>query len=333
MKSISEIPAFILLIISAFLLQSCEKKVMPVVSTAEVSNITGSTATCGGTVTDEGSSAIYTRGVCWSDEPSPTINGEFTNNGTGLGTYTSNMTKLDGSTKYYVRAYATNNDGTGYGEQVIFRTAPRNIVFNQSITYGSMTDQEGNNYRTVKIGEQTWMAENLRTIHYRDGSEIPNVTEPVAWAGLTAGGYCYYDNDTLNRSTYGALYNWFAVVDQRQICPAGWHVPTDAEWSILENILGGSGYAGMKMKEIGQVHWANPNLGATNESGFTALPGGSRYWSFQNDFFNMEYYGVFWTSSELNVDSQSAWYRYLYSNGVDVARNTWWKMTGFSVRC
>ena len=333
MNNLYKISAFIIIILFACMIQACTKKVVPVVETGSITNITGSSATCEGTVIAEGSSPLYTRGVCWSVDPSPTIDGSFTNNGTGLGAYSSSMTKLDGSTKYYVRAYATNNEGTGYGNQITFRTAPRSIIFNQAITYGSMTDQEGNNYRTLKIGDQTWMAENLRTKHYRDGSGIPNVTEPVTWAGLITGGYCYYDNDTLNRQTYGALYNWFVIDDERKICPAGWHVSTDAEWTILENSLGGSTYAGMKMKEISQIHWESPNIGATNESGFTALPGGARYWSFQNDFFNLEYFSLFWTSTEAHNDSQSAWFRSLSYNGVDVERDTWWKITGFSIRC
>ena len=320
-------------IFSAFLLQSCEKKVVPAVITGEISDITGSTASCGGTVTEEGSSPIYTRGICWSVKESPTVNDDFTNNGTGLGTFTSTMTKLDGSTVYYVRAYATNDDGTGYGNEISFRTAPRSIVFNSAVTYGSMTDQDGNSYKTVNIGQQTWMAENLRATHYLDGSDIPHVDYEIEWTGLTSGAYCFYDNDSLNKSTYGALYNWFVIEDDSKICPAGWHVPSDDEWTILENSLGGILYAGMKMKEIGQVHWASPNIGATNESGFTALPGGARYWSFQHDFFNLEYFGLWWSSTGLHTDSQSAWYRYLSTNSVGITRDSWWKISGFSIRC
>lgn len=327
------IPVSAILIICIFILQSCERKRMPVVETGEVSNITGSTASCEGTVIDEGSSPLYTRGVCWSQDPEPDINDDFTNTGNGLGSYTSTLTRLDGSTMYYVRAYATNDDGTGYGDQVIFNTAPRSIIFNQSVTYGTLTDIDGNNYKTVHIGQQTWMAENLRAMHYSDGSEIPYVYELFHWSGQTAGAWCYYENDTLNRSIYGALYNWYAVADTRNICPDGWHVPSDLEWAILEEYLGGSNYAGMKLKEIGQSHWTSPNVGATNESGFTALPGGSRYWSFQNDFWNLKYYAVFWTSSLVSTDPQSAYYRYISTDAVDVGRNTWWKITGFSVRC
>ncbi|MFH0843549.1 MAG: fibrobacter succinogenes major paralogous domain-containing protein [Bacteroidota bacterium] len=323
----------LLFICFSLLTLSCEKKEVPVVVTGEISEITGSSAVCTGEVISEGSSALYTRGICWSIDPDPDIDDDFSNNGKGTGEYSGTLTRLDGSTEYYARAYATNDDGTGYGEQVVFRTAPRNIVFNPSLTYGIVTDQEGNSYRTIQIGQQTWMAENLRSTHYSDGGEIPHVKDIIAWTGLTTGCYCYYDNDTLNRSSYGALYNWFAVDDPRGICPAGWHIPSDEEFTLLEEYLGGSTYAGMKMKEISQVHWASPNIGATNESGFTALPGGSRYWSFKYDFFHMGYFAVFWTSTEFISDVQSAWFRYLAMDEVRIEKSTWWKITGFSVRC
>jgi uncharacterized protein (TIGR02145 family) len=333
MKREYRITVSVILVISVIIFQSCEKKKIPVVETGEISNITGSTATCVGTVIDEGSSPLYTRGVCWSENSEPTIDDNFTNNGTGVGTYTSTMTRLYGSTEYYVRAYATNDDGTGYGDEVIFHTAPRNIVFNSAVTYGSLTDYDGNKYRTVQIGQQTWMAENLRVIHYNDGSEIRNVTDMYYWSQQTEGAWCYYENDTLNRNIYGVLYNWYAVDDQHKLCPDGWHVPNVNEWTILEESLGGSNYAGMKMKETGQSHWANPNLGATNESGFTALPGGSRYLSIQYDFWNFGYYAIFWTSSEVYSNNQNAYYRYLSSEGVNVVNSSWKKLTGFSVRC
>ena len=320
-------------IFSLILFHSCLKKEPPAVITGEISDITSSSATCTGTVISEGSSSLYTRGVCWSTDPEPTVDNEFTNTGKGLGTYASTMTRLNGSTRYYVRAYATNRDGTGYGDEIFFHTAPRDIVFNQSLTYGTMTDQDGNEYRTIQIGQQTWMAQNLRAVNYTDGSEIPNITDAVQWSGLTSGACCYYENDTINRSIYGLLYNWYAVADTRKICPDGWHVPTDAEFTILEEYLGGTNYAGMKMKEVSQVHWASPNLGATNESGFTAVPGGSRNWSFQFDFRHLGYYSVFWTSTGLHADGQNAYCRYLYSNSVEAARSTWNKTAGFSVRC
>jgi uncharacterized protein (TIGR02145 family) len=333
MKYIFEIFSLLFIVLSAFLFQSCEKKEVPVVTTIEVTDITGSGAACGGTVIKEGTSSVYTRGICWSTDRNPSTDNDITNNGAGLGTYTSNITGLKGSFSYHVRAYATNSTGTGYGEEISFRTPPRDIIFNQSITYGSISDYDGNVYRTVQIGQQTWMAENLKATHYQDGSVIPNVNDLGTWISLTSGAYCFYENDTINKDVFGVLYNWYAVADQRKICPAGWHVSSDDEWTVLDDYLGGYHSAGMKMKEVSMSHWTSPNLGASNESGFTALPAGARRWYFQSDFSDLGTYGVFWTSTEYSSDNIKAWYRYLFANSINISGSFYLKVTGFSVRC
>jgi len=143
----------------------------------------------------------------------------------------------------------------------------------------AVTDIDGNVYHIVTIGTQVWMVENLKTTKFRDGSSIPNVTDAEEWVGhgeLHSGAYCNYDNTAANSNTYGSLYNWYAVVDERNICPTGWHIPSEAEWATLIAYLGGQDVAGGKMKEAGTAHWSTPNTGASNSSGFTALPGGSR---------------------------------------------------------
>jgi len=151
-------------------------------------------------------------------------------------------------------------------------------VFNPDINYGTMTDQDGNVYKTVTIGTQTWMAENLRTTKYNDGTIIPNVIDGEEWTIQTTGVYCTYNN-TFNTDTivaYGHLYNWYTV-NTGLLAPEGWHVPTDAEWTTLTDYLGGEDIAGAKLKETGITHWNRPNeLETTNETGFTALPGGYR---------------------------------------------------------
>jgi uncharacterized protein (TIGR02145 family) len=139
-----------------------------------------------------------------------------------------------------------------------------------------------------------------------------------------------YDGDESNVATYGYLYNWYAVDDSRNIAPEGWHVPTDDEWQILVDYLGGSSVAGGKMKETGTEHWNSPNTGATNESGFSALPGGYRDYS-NGDYTNMGYYGYFWSSTEYS--SYRAWNRILYYDNSDVYRHSSYKQNGFSVRC
>jgi uncharacterized protein (TIGR02145 family) len=196
-------------------------------------------------------------------------------------------------------------------------------------TIGTVTDIDGNDYLTIKIGDQWWMMENLKVTHYRNGDPIPNVTDPGEWAGLITGAYCEYNNDIANVDTYGRLYNWYAIDDVRDITPTGWHVPTDAEWQTLVDHLGGDAVAGGKMKETGTTHWASPNTGATNESGFHALPGGYRF-DFGN-FLGMGYNAFLWSSAEYRSDL--AWSRSLYYYGSDVGRSYYYKHYGFSVRC
>jgi uncharacterized protein (TIGR02145 family) len=188
-------------------------------------------------------------------------------------------------------------------------------------------DNDGNYYNTVKIGDQIWMAENLRTTNYNDGTAIPYVTDTVDWSNLTTDAYCWFANNTVYKDTYGALYNWYTV-NTGKLCPAGWHVPTDAEWTVLTDYLGGESVAGGKMKETGTAHWYSPN-NATNESGFTALPGGFRP---NNGYFqDIRYNGRWWSSTENS--GTNAWYRNINNSGVDVYRNYENKKSGYSVRC
>jgi len=207
-------------------------------------------------------------------------------------------------------------------------------VFNTTKTYGTMTDQNGNTYKTITIGTQTWMAENLRVTKYRNGDPIPNVTDNAAWVALTTGAYCSYGN-TANKddiASYGRLYNWYAASDSRNIAPLGWHVPTDADWTTLTTYLGGEAVAGDKMKETGTTHWTSPNTSATNESGFTALPSGIR-WGFYapGEAFGRLGYGGYWWSSTAGV-APYAWYRDVDCSYADCSRRYISKQEGFAVR-
>ncbi|MEI6750714.1 MAG: fibrobacter succinogenes major paralogous domain-containing protein [Bacteroidota bacterium] len=206
-------------------------------------------------------------------------------------------------------------------------------VFNPNKTYGTLTDQDGNVYKTIQIGSQIWMAENLRTTKYRDGSVIPEVTDNTAWRNLSTDAYCNYNNtknsDTI--ATYGRLYNWYAVSDSRNIAPTGWHVASDAEWTILTDYLGGDSIAGGKMKETDTTHWCNPNTGATNECGFTALPSGLRH-SYNGTFGYVRLYGSGWSSTA--DGASSAWERSLdYSHARCSRSNYGYIQFGFAVRC
>lgn len=202
-------------------------------------------------------------------------------------------------------------------------------VFNSNVSYGSMTDQDGNVYKTVTIGTQTWMAENLRTTTYNDGTAIPNVTDNDSWVSSTRA-YCNYNNTTRTDTiaTYGRLYNWYAVNTGR-LAPKGWHVPTDAEWTTLTTYLGGESVSGGKLKETGTTHWTTPNTGATNETGFTALPNGYR--NGLGTYSNIGRSGYWWSSTENS--STGAWSSSMYYNDTDVYRSLFNKRYGFSVRC
>jgi uncharacterized protein (TIGR02145 family) len=174
-----------------------------------------------------------------------------------------------------------------------------------------------------------WMDKNLDVTTYRNGDVIPQVTDQTAWAGLTTGAWCYYNNDPANGPIYGKLYNWYAVNDPRGLAPQGWHIPTNAEWRDLGNFLGGDLIAGGKMKTIGTSLWNSPNIGATNESGFSGLPAGYR--GFNGTFVRVGAAAVWWSASEL--DLASARYLGLDHSENKVSRSDLWKYYGFSIRC
>ncbi len=200
---------------------------------------------------------------------------------------------------------------------------------NSAINYGSVTDQEGNTYKTVKIGSQEWMAENLRTTILNDGTKIWESASMYSWGGSGAS-YCWYDYDSItNAQTYGALYNWHTVSTDK-LCPSGWHVPTDEEWTVLTSFLGGQGKAGNKLKETGTMHWYSPNEDATNETGFSALPGGYRFISSPSF---MGVFGYWWSSTENEADTDDAWLRGINYSDSYVSRSTYDKGTGASIRC
>jgi uncharacterized protein (TIGR02145 family) len=192
----------------------------------------------------------------------------------------------------------------------------------------TIKDQDGNNYKSVKIGNQIWMTENLKTTKFNDGTPIPFVTDKTAWVSLTTPAYCWYDNDSTYKNTYGALYNRYTV-NTGKLCPSGWHVSSDVEWSALVTFLGGEIVAGGKLKETGTTHWSSPNSEATNESGFTALPGGSRYTN--GVFFTIKNLGYWWSSTESNT--LNGWYRSMNNRNSAVGRNYYDSTNGFSVRC
>jgi uncharacterized protein (TIGR02145 family) len=294
----------------------------PVLSTRHVYPITSTTANCGGDITNDGGAKVTARGVCWSKTPNPTTADNKTVDDTGTGTFKSEITGLTATTSYYVRAYATNSVATGYGNELSFKTYT-----------GTISDVEGNVYNIMRIGTQTWMVENLKTTRFNDNTAIPLVSDNAEWEELSTPGYCWYNNiPSLYKLNFGALYNFFVIDNARNggknLCPTGWHVPTNAEWTTIATFLGGDSIAGGKMKETITL-WLSPNTGATNESGFTALPGGGRYYN--GIFDGTGSNGCWWSSTELLTSSARG--RFLYYDYRLIYSGSGSKRDGFSVRC
>jgi uncharacterized protein (TIGR02145 family) len=304
---------------------------IPVLTTTNITSITQTSASCGGTITSDGAVAITTRGVCWSTSQNPKITDNITSDGNGIGIYSSTLNGLIQNTTYFVRAYATNSAGTGYGNTLSFATQDGPIIFNPNLTYGSVTDIDDNVYKTITIGIQVWMAENLKTTKYHNG-DIIGTTNPIALNIRSESSPKYqwaYEGDESNVANYGRLYTWYAATDSRNVCPAGWHVPTDTEWSTLTTYLGGEWVAGGSLKETSTAHWKSPNTGATNGTGFTALAGGYR--DGDGDFVDIGGYGHWWSSTI--GDNNFPWERCLLYIQPEVNRARFDKEGGFSIRC
>lgn len=307
---------------------------IPVLTTSLVHTITSRTAISGGNITDDGGEDIIARGISWSTTPDWYFYESDDNiygNGPGSGSFTSYLSKLIPGTTYYIRAYAITQNGIAFGSTLSFTSEMEDP--DPGSPYGTVSDTDGNNYNTVKIGDQVWMAENLKTTTYNDGKSIPYSS--FYFDEIISGAYTWYDEDEIdNKNTYGALYNWSAV-NTGKLCPAGWHVPSKDEWMTLASYLGGPDIAGGKLKEAGTAHWVSPNAGANNITGFTALPGGmiDAAGGFGSYYGGIGTVGLWW-SSEPPSD-----YTYptiiLYSDTGAFSFSEFLKdgMPGLSVRC
>jgi len=295
---------------------------VPTVSTMPITNITETSATGGGIVTEQGSSPVTMRGICWSISSNPTTLDAHTTDGNEIGIYTSNITGLTANTSYFVRAYATNSAGTAYGNQVGFTTIGGSVgqpcPGTPTVVYGGQT------YNTVQIGTQCWLKENLNI-----GTKIPGTQEQVNNGIIEK--YCY-DNDEANCAIYGGLYQWNEMMQYittpgvKGICPTGWHVPTYGEWTTLTTFLGGESVAGGKMKSTSG--WYN-NGNGTNNSGFTALPGG--HWNSSGYFNSYTYMALFYSSSQNGATHAWNWQLYYGDEG---GHYTYIEKTfGLSSRC
>jgi uncharacterized protein (TIGR02145 family) len=313
----------------------CLKNPLPHVNTTSVIYYTHSTALLEGEVISDGSEQNTTRGFCYSSIPNPTILNDTTLNGIGIGVYTGTIQNLNSSTIYYVRAYAKNSVGTAYGNELNFTTDSIFIPGVRCPGTPSVTDIDGNLYHTVQIGNQCWTQSNLKVTKYRNGDNIPTGLSNSNWGSTFSGAYVSYLNSTFNDSLFGKLYNWYAVGDGRGICPIGWHVPSNSEWTTLTDFLGGESVAGGALKNTSTQPipggWNVPNTGATNSSGFTALPGGWR--DDGGAFRDLNNNGRWWSSSVYTGVSNTSWYRSMVAGGVSANSGGYPRDNGLSVRC
>ena len=291
------------------------------VITSDITQYTFNTATVGGNVTSAGSSSVTERGIVYGTSANPTLSNNKIVKGNELGSFIETISNLSSNTTYYVRAYAINAVGTSYGNEVSF-------ILYMNVPGPSVADVDGYTYKTVKIGSQIWMAENLKTTKYRNGESIPIYLRSQPWWELTTGAYYNYLDMPTNSITFGKLYNWYAVADTRGICPFGWHASTDAEWQILADYLGGINVAGGKLKDSGTTYWNSPNTGGTNISGFTALPAGARA-SYGDVHVGAN--GSWWTAPIPNT--YTYWVRTINYAEIGLNRFSDISSSGFSVRC
>ncbi len=314
----------VLLFFTIFLF-SCEKDdvSLPTVETYPLSELRETSGFGGGSVTDDGGGDIIERGLCWGESPDPTITDQHRSEGMGVGDFSTTITGLQPDKLYYVRAYASNSAGTAYGESMFLKT----MSF-------SMMDVDGNVYPIVKIGSQMWMAENLRTLHYENWDNIAHISVPDDWRDLTTGAYNWYDgdNDTYGQY-YGPLYNYYATIDPRGLCPDGWHIPSQEEWQTLIDFLGGESLAADKMKSartepLGPPSWSGYNVNATNESGFSGYPGG--FCNAEGFFSGQGPSGYWWTSTPEDILIKGLW---LSTNDTKAFLGRHHLNSGLSVRC
>ncbi|MCK4747356.1 MAG: fibrobacter succinogenes major paralogous domain-containing protein, partial [Bacteroidales bacterium] len=320
---------------------------IPSVTTAVETSVLPNSADLGGDVTSDGGATVTERGIYYGTSSDPEFSGTKVVIGSGVGSFSTTVTGLTIDTRYYFVAYATNSAGTAFGATLNFTTPAETTV----------ADWDGNVYQTVVIGSQTWMAENLRSTHYADGTAIPLVETPSTWMDLidTDKAYCFYNNDDNNAVPYGALYNWAGAMNGagssdavpsgvQGVCPDGWHLPSDEEWKQLAMELGMSRAdadgtlwrgtdEGGKLKETGTTHWESPNSGATNESGFNAIPGGSRS-IMEAAFMDINRFSRMHCSTEATeIATTHIWRHAVGYNETKFQRNYYLKGNGFTVRC
>lgn len=295
---------------------------VPSLTTNEATVITHYSVFTGGNITDNGGSTITSKGICWSNtKQMPEItDAKITSNSAG-NNFQLYVKCLKPNSTYYIRSYATNKAGTGYGNTITVTTL--------SDADMTTTDIEGNVYKTVKIGSQVWFAENLRTSHYNNGEPIPTTNNEIFEENKPKYQWPANGDESLVEK-YGRLYTWFVVTDKRNICPCGWHVPSQEDWKELIDYLGGDvELIGANLKESGTNNWTPPNEGATNSSGFTAIPAGSRDYTSAFVWFGKS--ASFWTSTD-NDEDDALFYSLDHLN-TELKEDVYSHRAGHAVRC
>ena len=289
----------------------------PTLSTSIIENITKTTATSGGAINNDGEAEVTARGICWSTNENPTITDNKTQDGKGTGGFSSTLEELLPNTTYFVRAYATNVIGTAYGNSVTFKTQD------------GVIDIDGNIYNVVKIGEQFWIKENLKTTKFNDGTPIAMIADDIEWSQQRVPAYCWYNNDKATYGEkYGALYNWQSLKSEK-LCPVGWHVASDDEWIILTLFIGnytGEGHLNAAPKLRATSDWATPG---SDEFDFSALPAGKRFYN--GDFFSFGETACWWSDYDESTPRRA---RIIYDKQTYMDLNIYNTLPyGLSIRC
>jgi uncharacterized protein (TIGR02145 family) len=322
-----------LLLIYCFMVVGCSEEAVepPSVSIGLITNISGNSASVSAQVIFDGNSMVSDRGILLGDEPQVTFLHTKVSNGTGMGVFETSLNNLYPGKRYYLKAYAVNAAGVSFSEEKSFTTT------------AAVTDIDGNIYTSVSIGSQTWLKENLKVSRFCNGDEIPYVPDPDTWAKLAeniywGAAYTYYNNDASYNTRYGKLYNWYPTIDSRGLCPTGWHIPNELEWETLLTFLGGHAEAGGKLKTVGTTDWLAPNVGASDQSGFSGLPGG---WRLNDGTYQaISILGLWWSTTESEGDFPPSYTAkallLVYENGTawNINENySWLKGDGLSCRC
>ncbi len=326
------------LIFTYLILSGCDlnDNISTSIITNEVVNVTAFSAEFSANIESKNDIPILSRGFCWGFEPDPAFFSNFHEVEGGDGQFQFENQQLNAGKTYYARAFYINERDTIFGNQVEFET-PDYLIFNPELEYGKVTDIDGNVYKTIKIGEQTWMAENLRTRRYQNGDPIAHETDLNNWGyfQIQTGAYIQYENDPSKTDIHGLHYNWHAAVDDRNIAPIGWHVPTVEDWQQLIDFIDPfkTGNYGRELRETTTAHWYRDgrlNYFSSNSTGFTAIPNGKVIGNFQpTGFRDRGFLAYYWTSTGTRDGSRPV---YLFLDRISID-NMQPNARGFSIRC